>query len=457
MRAGTGACPYKKSMNDPLKEIINIVGDDNTLSQPSGLDTYSVEGKKPIIVVFPKTVDEFSEIMKVASRESLGIIPWGGGTKIGLGREPQRVDVVLCTKTLNQVVEHEASDLVAVTQCGIALKDFQSVLGEKNQFLALDPPHFENGATVGGIISTNDSGPRRLRYGTIRELLIGVKIVRSDGAIVKGGAKVVKNVAGYDLPKLYVGSLGTLGIIIEATFRLYPIPELSQTYIVSFSNLSELRESILSILNSSLVPTCLEVLNPSLKVKLSDGLNLNLKRGDYALAIRIESVERAVRDQISRVKDICGERGFEGIVIEGSSEKALWEGIREFPWKSSENNNTVCKVSVVIGDVTKVLGFLEELSKSLGLRILASARAGNGILIVSMDGEISPLVEATKSLRNLIDSLSGNLIIQDAPSAIKSQAGVWGEIGASLRVMKKLKSHFDPKGILNPGRFVGGI
>ncbi len=444
-------------MNDPLKEIINIVGDDNIISQSPELETYTVEGKKPNMVVFPKTVDETSEIMKVASRESLGIVPWGGGTKIGLGREPQKVDFVLCTKMLNQVVEHEASDLVAITQCGIPLKDFQTVLGEKNQFLAIDPPHVENGATVGGIISTNDSGPRRLRYGTIRELLIGVKVVRSDGAVVKGGAKVVKNVAGYDLPKLYVGSLGTLGIIVEATFRLYPIPEFSQTLLAGFSKLEQLRETVDKISNSSLVPTCLEVLNPSLKEILSDGLGLSLKRGEYALAIRMENVERAVRDQISRVKDICSERGVEGIVIESSSEKALWGGIREFPWKSSQNNKTVCKASVVITDVTRVLGFLEDLSNRLALKILASARAGNGILIVSMDGEISSLVEAANSLRNLVVSLGGNLIVQYAPPVVKSQTDVWGEIGASLTAMKRLKSHFDPRGILNPGRFVGGI
>jgi glycolate oxidase FAD binding subunit len=444
-------------MPTPLKEIINVVGYDNVLSQSPELERYTIEGKTPNAVVLPQTIEEISEIMKIASSESLAVIPWGGGTKISFGREPSRADVVLCMSQLNQVLEHEASDLVAATQCGITLKEFQGVLKEKNQFLAIDPPHLDRGATVGGIMATNDSGPRRLRYGTMRELLIGIKVVRSDGAIVKGGAKVVKNVAGYDIPKLYVGSLGTLGIIVEGIFRLYPIPELSQTYLVSFSTPVEFQETVLSILNSSLVPTCLETLSPVLMDAISDKLNLNLSRGEYALAIRIESVGKAVRDQVSKVKDICGERGGEGILIEGGLEETLWEEIREFPWRNPGNNKAVCKVSVLITDVPRVFQALEELSTKSGLGIYSSARAGNGILIISIEGEMLPIIEATKSLCNLVSSLKGNMVIQDAPPFLKSQVDVWGEVGASIKVMERLKSHFDPKGILNPGRFVGEI
>lgn len=444
-------------MADPLKEIRNIVGDDNAISQSPELERYIIEGKTAKVVVIPQTVEEISEIMKVASSQSLAVIPWGGGTKIGFGREPNRADMVLCTGRLNQVLEYEASDLVAATQCGITLKEFQRFLREKNQFLAIDPPHLENGATVGGIIATNDSGPRRLRYGTMREFLIGIKVVRSDGAVVKGGAKVVKNVAGYDIPKLYVGSFGTLGIIVEGIFRLYPIPELSQTYIVSFSALEVLQGAVDSILNSSLVPTCLETLSPSLTDCISDKLNLNISRGKYALAIRIESVEKAVRDQISKVKAICGERNGQGISIDGSLEETLWEEIREFPWRNSPNSKAVCKASVLITDVPRIFQALGELSNNYKIRLCASSRAGNGIVIVSMEGEMSPLIEATSSLHNLVSSLKGNLMIQDAPSYVKSQLDVWGEIGAPLKVMERLKSLFDPNNILNPGRFVGGI
>jgi glycolate oxidase FAD binding subunit len=449
-------------MKDSIKEIINIVGENNTLSLSPEPLRYSVDGKRPDIVAFPQTIEDISEIMKVASRDSLSIVPWGGGTKIGLGREPHRVDIVICTGRLNRIIEYEPSDLVGIAECGISLRDFQKALSEKNQFLAIDPPHIESGATLGGIIATNDSGPMRLRYGTIRESLIGIKVIRADGIIIKGGAKVVKNVAGYDIPKLYVGSLGTLGIIVEGAFRLYPIPEASETLLISFPNLEALHETVLIILNSSLVPSCIEVLNPPLVSAISEKLNLNLKEG-YALAIRIEGVERAVRDQISKLKDTCREKDGEGVLFEGKTEEILWDEIREFPWRICGENRVVCKASVLITDVPSVIQKLEGLSKTSGFRIYASARAGNGILIISIDSisspqeEILPIVETINSIRDFVTSLKGTLIIQEAPPSLKSQIDIWGEVGTSISVMKKIKSLFDPNSILNPGRFAGGI
>ncbi len=451
-------------MKDSIKEITNIVGENNTLSSSPELSRYSVDGKRPDIVAFPQTIEDISEIMKVASRDSLSIVPWGGGTKIGFGREPHRVDIVICTRRLNRIIEYEPSDLVGIAECGISLRDFQKALSEKNQFLAIDPPHIEGGATLGGIIATNDSGPMRLKYGTIRESLIGIKVIRADGIIIKGGAKVVKNVAGYDIPKLYVGSLGTLGIIVEGAFRLHPIPEASETLLISFPNLEALHETVLIILNSPLVPSCLEVLNPPLVNVISDRLNLNLKE-EYALAVRIESVERAVRDQISKVRDICREKDGEGVLFEGKTEEILWDEIREFPWRICGENRVVCKAGVLITGVPSVIQKLEGLSKTSGLRIYASARAGSGILIISIEidstgltqEKILPIVETINSIRDFVTSLKGNLVIQEAPLSLKSQIDIWGEVGASINVMKKIKSLFDPNSILNPGRFAGGI
>ncbi len=452
-------------MKDLLKEITDTVGENNILSLSPELSLYSIDGKHPNFVVLPGTIEEVAQIMKVASRESLAIVPWGGGTKIGFGRELHKIDFAICTGRINRIIEYEPSDLVGIVECGITLKGFQKALREKNQFLAIDPPHIESGATLGGIIATNDSGPRRLKYGTIRESLIGIKVVRADGNIIKGGAKVVKNVAGYDLPKLYVGSLGTLGIMVEGTFRLYTIPEASQTLLICFPSLEKLYETVFLILNSFLVPSCLEVLNPILVNVISEKLNLNLKNGEYALAVRIESVEKAVRDQISKVKDIFRKKNGEGILFEGKPEETLWQEIIEFPWRFCVHNRVVCKASVLITDVPKVFQASGELSKSSGLKIYISARAGNGILIISIEIDstslprmkVLPIVEVIESLRDLISSLKGGLIIHEAPLSLKSQIDTWGEVGASIDVMKKLKALFDPNSILNPGRFAGGI
>jgi len=291
--------------------LLRIVGEKNALTEETKLKSFSVENVQPGIVLFPNEVEQVSEIMKLASKESISVIPWGSGTKSALGNLPESVDVVISTKNLDLIIEHGASDLVATTQCGITLKKFQSALIKERQFLAIDPPHVRRKATVGGIIATNDSGPERLRYGTLREFLIGLKVVRPDGSIFKGGSKVVKNVAGYDLPKLYVGSLGTLGIIVEATFRLYPVPEYSETYIVGFSTLEDAHNTVSTLLKSDLVITSLEILNPELVGSLIKRNDLDLIDDLYTLAIGIKNVEKAVKDQISTLKMICNQNGGE--------------------------------------------------------------------------------------------------------------------------------------------------
>jgi glycolate oxidase FAD binding subunit len=191
---------------------------------------------------------------------------------------------------------------------------------------------------------------------------------------------------------------------------------------------------------------------------ISDKLSLDLRKGKYALAVRMESVEKAVREQISKAKDFYGENSGEGIQIEGNTERELWQDIREFPWSmTTVSSRAVCKASVLIADVPRVFQELEELSGNSGVRVLASARAGNGVIISSLEGEISALVEAVGSHRNLVNSLGGILVVQDAPADLKSQVDVWGEVGTSLRIMERLKSLLDPNNIFNPGRFVGGI
>jgi glycolate oxidase FAD binding subunit len=448
-------------MSDSIKEIHNIVGSDNILDKPQELENYTVEGKAPVIVVFPNTKEEISEILKLANRESLSVIPRGGGTKIGVGNEPSKANIVISTNRFNRIIEHSDSDLVATAECGIKLTELQQALREKDQSLPIDPPQVEQGATIGGIIATNDSGPRRLRYGTthgtMRELVLGIKIIRPDGEIAKAGAKVVKSVAGYDIPKLFVGSLGTLGIIIEATLRLYTIPEYSLTYLSSFPSIQTAHATALSILKSSLTPTCLELVNSSLSESISTKLDLNLKKNAYVLAIRFESVEKAVKNQAAKLSEICSNYEGQGLIVEGGTEEKFWYEITEFPYNKNKNKTVVCKASVLIKEVSIILETLEALSKSAGLETLASARAGNGVVIISLDGDIPNLLQATRSLRQLVSSLNGSMVIRQAPSSVKSEIDVWGEIGSSLELMKRLKSQFDPNGVMNPGRFVGGI
>jgi len=437
-----------------INNLLRIVGEKNALTKDHDLESFNIDNLLPGIVLFPNQVEQVSEIMKLASKESLSVIPWGSGTKSALGNKPDSSDVVISTKNLDRIIEHSASDLVATTECGITLKKFQSGLNKEKQFLSLDPPHLDRKATVGGIIATNDSGPERFRYGTVREFLIGLKVVRADGSIFKGGSKVVKNVAGYDLPKLYVGSLGTLGIIVEATFRLYPVPEYSKTYIVSFSDLEKCHNSVMTLLNSDLVITSLEILNPELINSIAKRNDLDIHDNRYTLAIRIRNVEKAVKDQLSRVKVICDQKGGEGKVIDGAQEKKLWEDISDFPWKLFKAGRVVCKAGVLVTQIPTVLDTVKRLSDESGIKIYVSARAGSGILIISIKGRVSSALNALKSLRSFVSSLGGHLIVQEAPSEIKADLDAWGDIGSGLGIMKRIKFNFDPDNLLNPGRYI---
>ncbi|MEW6144834.1 MAG: FAD-binding oxidoreductase [Thermodesulfobacteriota bacterium] len=435
-----------------IKELRSIVGEENAVEDPQLLESSAIDGVKPGIVLFPENIEQISEIMKTASRVSASVIPMGSGTKRGIGNKPLGADIVLSTKKLDRVKEHESADLVATAECGITLSALNSRLGARNQFLPVDPPHVNDGATVGGVIASNDSGPMRLRYGTARELLIGMKVVRADGSVFKGGSKVVKNVAGYDMPKLFVGSLGTLGIIAEATFRLYPVPESSKTYVAGFKSLDEAHGAVRSLINSNLVINALEQMDPGLSGSIEERLGMGLGRNIYALAVRIMNVTQAVEDQIKTVMEVSRRNGGEGVVIEGGDEEAFWNEVREFPWRSLDGASAVLKAGVLISDVTRMFLMLEELSDKYGVRAHASARAANGVVIVSVKGDSEPVLSSVKELREFSESAGGSLVVREASPEIKAAVSVWGDIGSPLGLMKRIKSGFDPGNILNPGR-----
>lgn len=437
-----------------IKQLISLLGESNVNTDSSGLEGYSVDGLVPKAVLFPENEEQISEVMKVASRESVSIMPVGSGTKRSLGNIPTKLDVMLSTQKLDRVLEHEARDMVATTQCGVTLESFQNKLGENNQFLSVNPMHQARGATIGGIIASNASGPLRLRYGTLRELLIGLRVVRADGTVFKGGSKVVKNVAGYDMPKLYVGSLGTLGIITEATLRLYPVPERSETYLVSFTTLEKCAGTVMELLKSDLVMNSLELLNPLFVNQVAGRSGIELKRKKYALAVRIMNVDKAVSEQMGLVKKVCNKARGQGVTVKGELENKLWDEIVNYPWNESSENLAKLKAGVLITDVPGVFAELEESGSRNGVTVYASSKAGNGILDITLAGNISELVSTIRALREYCKSIGGNLVIEAASPELKSEIDVWGNMGSGLSLMKRIKSNFDPNGILNPGRFI---
>lgn len=444
--------------------LAGIVGQEHVMAAESCAQ-YAVDGKAPKGAAFPATVEELSEVMKVAASERLSVVPWGGGTKIGLGNAPAGVDLVVGLARLNRIIDHEPADLTATFQGGTKLREVQTYLGQKGQFLPLDPPS-ARGATIGGILATNSSGPRRFRYGAARDLLIAIRVVHADGRITKGGAKVVKNVTGYDMNKLYIGSLGTLGIIVEATFKIYPLPAAERTWLASFPTGEAALSAVALILAATIVPSSLELLSPPAARLVARHAGLSLPEGSIALASSVGSVPEAVDAQIAAIEKICEQSGSQvGIPLDGSSQETLWAAIVDFPSANGDGGvAATLKASVLPTKALSTIRRGEEIARSAGLQSAAISEAGSGIVrlhwssdAVATEETALAMAKAIEDLRRSIIEGGGSLVVLEAPPAVKARVDVWGPVGNALSLMQALKQQFDPQRVLNPGRFVGGI
>ena len=453
--------------NDWVNALKNIVGADQLITGPEA-DSFAIDGKTPRAVVFPGTVEETSSVMTMASEATLNVIPWGAGSQMALGAIPAGVDMVVALKRLNHLVDHEWGDMTATVQGGMRLEDFQQVLGQRQQFLPLDPP-FADQATVGGLLSTNASGPRRLFYGTARDLLIAITVVHADGTVTKAGAKVVKNVTGYDMNKLYIGSLGTLGIIAEATFRVYPRITWEKTWLTPFPTLDQAQEAIAEIMDSSLAPNALELLDKEAARRVTAKANIAWTDGQYALAASVGSVaEGAVDTQIEELGRITGKVGSPGgNLLHSEPHHTFWREVRDLtPGKNGtapRQLRAVLKGGVLISRVAEAFRVGEEAAKTQGLDLSIVAEAGSGIVryyVSAEDRNPQEFVEAATSIVEWIRSTcvaqEGSLIILEADAELKTRIDVWGPV-KGLKLMQGIKERFDPRRTLNPGRFVGGI
>jgi len=444
-------------MSELAKTLESIVGVEHLLADGEAR-RYAVDGWVPTVVVSPGTVEEVSAVLAACSKADAAVVPWGGGVHMGLGSLPKKVDVVLALGRMNQVLDHEPGDMTSTVQAGMALSHFQSHLGRHGQFLSLDPPGGSR-ATIGGILAANASGPRRLRYGAARDLLIGLRVVHADGTVTKGGAKVVKNVTGYDMNKLYVGSLGTLGVIVEATFRLYPIPPAERTWVASFPTALKAGEAIAGVLGSSIVPSAVELLNDTAAVTVGAQSGVTRGLGGVLLAVSVASVSEAVEAQIQTVRGMMREAG-DGLVLDGQAHERFWAAVRDLD--PGDGALMVLKASVLPARVAEAMEHGERLAAQQGLRVAIVSEAGTGVLRYSFraDGgadRIIRLAGVVDPLRAFAAGAKGSLVVLQAPPEVKATVDVWGPIGQSFALMQRLKDQFDPGRILNPGRFVGGL
>jgi len=388
-----------------------------------------VDGVAAVSVVRPADTAEVAETLQSAADDRLTVVPRGAGTKLDWGCPPSTVDLLVDVSGLDAVLEHAAGDLVVRVQPGVRLAELAKALAPAGQQLALD--EVVPGSTVGGVISTGLAGPRRLLYGSIRDLLIGVTVVRADGKVTHSGGKVVKNVAGYDLGKLYTGAYGTLGMVTEAIFRLHPVPERAAWVSAELPDETALAAAVAGVLDSQVVPSAVEVCR---------------KTPDAAItvAVLIEGVAPGVP---ARAETIVGLLGAGASVRD---DRPSWWGLLPGP--------TTMKLTAEPASVARVLAAVRAAAEATGLAPELSGSAGAGVLYAGLGDDADPdavrrLVEA---LRRACAAADGAAVVLRAPAAVRAVVDPWGPV-AGLALMRRLKAEFDPQHRLSPGRFVGGI
>jgi len=342
----------------------------------------------------------------------------------------------------------------------------QKILAKNGQRLPLDPPYADE-TTIGGTVSSNSSGPMRYRFGSCRDLLLGVKVMASSGAAVSSGGKVVKNVAGYDLKKMYIGALGSLGIITELTFKLCPLPESEKTFIASFKDIKNLADLTSRVLGSQLLPYAIEALNPDAGRVVAQEAGVQLGEASYVVAVGFGDVEESVRKQLSTIETLARSSGaLDSIVLDGTRQESVWNAIRNLPrlMDRRERCQVAWKASFPISRASEACDALERLAAGRGFTCVTSSHVGNGIAHFHLSAEratqaagVQDLAGVITEARDLTSQMNGTLIVERCPPGVKELVDVWGPTRMDFQLMRAMKSQFDPRGTLSPGRFVGGI
>lgn len=396
-------------------------------------------------IIYPETQAQLSDVVACCAQNNWVILTcgsgsklhWGGLVKVDPTTHYQEIIVVSCDR-LNGLIEHAVGDLTVTVEPGIKYAELQATLAKTGQFLAIDPAYPET-ATLGGIIATADTGSLRQRYRGVRDMLLGISLVRSDGKIAKAGGRVVKNVAGYDLMKLFTGSYGTLGIISQVTLRVYPIQEASGT-VVLVGEREHIAKATQTLLSSALTPVAVELLSTNLVKELDLGKAVGL-------IVRFQTVIGSVEEQLQKLLEVGNSLGL-NCTRYCDYEVELWNKLKQKIWDSHRKTEIICKIGVMPNQAVKTLN---QVALETGLGLI---HAGSGLGELHFNS-VNP--ETILELRQWCESIGGFLTVLAAPLEIKQKLDVWGYNQNGLDMMRRIKQKFDPQNILNPHSFVGGI
>jgi glycolate oxidase FAD binding subunit len=409
-------------------------------------------------------VDEVTAVLHAAADAGVAVMPWGGGTAVSVGAPASRAALVLGLRRFNRLIEHEPGDLTATAEAGIPFASLQTALRARGQWLSLDPAD-EGRATLGGVLAANAAGPRRHLYGTARDLLIGVTVVTADGEVVRGGGKVVKNVAGYDLPKLFVGSYGTLGIVVDATVKLRPVPDAEALVAVPFEQLKDGGGAVRAVAASDLIPNAVELLDPSAAAGLWRAVGLDALPGGGGrvpgalLVLGFDGLEEQVEAQVADLGKLLTPLGGREVVPLPAT---VWPRLSTAARDAWETPAALMRFAVLPTLVPETMEHGAGLARQRGLRSAWAAHAGVGVVSASLftdrpSPETGPIAATLDEWRGMAHTGGGHAVLEWAPLSVKTQVSVWDDLGAAGRIMQRIKTQLDSRNVLNPGRFVAGI
>jgi glycolate oxidase FAD binding subunit len=398
----------------------------------SATEADAVSGIRPRLVLEPNDQQQLAAVLRLANEGNLTIIPRGGGSKLSWGNPPARADMILSTARLNKVVEHVWADLTVSVEAGCTFQNLQSALAQHGQRLAFDPL-WPGTATIGGVLSTNDGGSLRLRFGPLRDLIIGVTVALPDGTLASSGGKVVKNVAGYDLPKLVTGALGTLGVITRAVFRVHPLQRNTRTLSVSFAELEKMQRFLLAVQDSQLA-------HSALQARIAQD-------AESVLDILFEGTEAGIDAQEAQLRAIARPVN----VVENPS--TVWAASQDL-W-NSRDSAALAKISTLPAAIARTMEAVRRIATSREARWKLAIQA-TGIALLRLEAHPQNLHACLSELRHDLESAGGSFVIHHRPASMPP-LDAWGQPGDALPLMRAVKKQLDPRNTLNPGRFVGGI
>ncbi len=394
----------------------------------SGEPSDSVDGVVPDVVAYPRCTDEVAGAMRVAAAGGLRVVVRGAGTKLDWGNPPEGVELVIDLSHADGIIEHVSDDLVARVQAGATLSHFSAETSKAGQRFPVD--EVVAGSTIGGVVATGLSGPSRYLHGAVRDLVLGATIVRTDGVVVHAGSKVVKNVAGYDLAKLFTGSYGTLGVLTELTVKLKPIPITQRFVVASYPAPGDVGAALSALLASQSAPTAIEIDRPR-------------PSGPIELSVLIEGRPAPVEERSKNAADLLSPSDVRQVAPPG--------------WGELPGPLTL-KLTSVLSGIPALVSRASSVAADRGLAARTAGSAGSGVLFMGLPAQLPAqvLLALLEDLRHFCATVGGHCTVLRAPAALKSEVDVWGPV-PGIELMRRIKDNFDPARRLAPGRYVGGI